>query len=139
MTSTIWPARRVGDVILCGHLVGGRYDCQGEIAVVDKRRRSTLKARLPGGLTAVDPLAEGDAAHWRETSRAQSQRDRGQRTRGHGVVGDNLVGGRRFPEWAIKTRGAPEWSPAAMPFTRACPHCRCIGRVDSAVLDSAQE
>ena len=137
MTSTIWPARLVGDQILCGRVVVGRQRCPGEIAIVDRRSRSRPKPRLPAGLTAILPT-EGDVVHWQETSRAADQRRRGQRVRGHGVVGDAQVGEHRVPAWAIKTRGAPEWSPAAMPFTRVCPVCRCIARVDSAVLNSAE-
>lgn len=139
MSRTIWLARRVGDRILCGRMVDGRYVCQGEIADVDKRIRSKPKPRLRAGLTADPPLENGDIAHWRESMRSVEQRKRGQRLRGHGLVGERMVSGRRYPEWAIKTRGAPEWSPAAMPFTTPCPHCGCIARVQSAVLNSTQQ
>ncbi len=33
---TTWPARRVGDRILCGRKVAGRHVCQGELATVER-------------------------------------------------------------------------------------------------------
>jgi len=141
---TIWRARRAGDRILCGRQVppgSGVYVCQGEIAVMHEAWHAKPKVRLPAGLAVGHPLEPDDVAHWHETARARSQRGRGQKAAGHGTVGESsTVAGHqaRVPAWAVKTRHAPMWSAAAMPFTRDCPHCKCTARVDSAVLESPQ-
>ena len=71
MTPTVWLARRVGERILCGRQVDGRYVCQGFIAPValaDLRRRGVTFEDYTAPQT-VDGIAQvpvGRAAWFRD-------------------------------------------------------------------------
>jgi hypothetical protein len=144
-SSKIWMARRVGDRILCGRQVDGRYVCpMGEIAKVaplihTSRWRSVRRGFdmergivLPPGLKPDPPLEAGDAAHWVPTSRARQQIANERHNPGNR---------RRRPYGRDRTTlpaavGVPE-----VPFTRDCPKCQCTIRVTAAlsvVLDSPE-
>jgi len=125
---TVWPARRVGDEFRCGRVVDGRQRCPGVIAWVDdmmptKQARtsrstydpSTVEQQLPGfeyeqddGIANVTGIL-----HLRNKARPRPRRG-----------------------------GAPAhfiaWPVADFPFTRKCPQCASVARVDSTVLHSGQ-
>jgi hypothetical protein len=120
-SSTVWPARRVGNRILCGRQVDGRYVCQGVIAFVTEDW-VRVRVMLPPGMVEDSP-----GSHvWRQTSRA------GQRAAdGRGSVR------RHLPKEG--TSPLPMNEPP-IPWRRSCPHpgCRCTALVDSAVLELTQ-
>jgi hypothetical protein len=102
ISPTLWAARRVEDVILCGRKVGGRYVCQGELATID-RQQGREWVRLPRGMFA-EPGTQPE--HWRPTERAR---------RGKPDSGRRYLMGRERSRY---------WSFPALPLTRDCPHCQ---------------
>jgi hypothetical protein len=130
MTTTVWPARRVGERILCGLQVDGRYVCQGEIAKIvilpfydDQGLRDPEHAsiRMPRGLMR-DPATPN---HWVPNLRSRRREDDGR-------TGD--VSRRRLIKSTSKANVV-----AKTPWTRECPHCGCTAIVESAVLNSPEK
>ena len=143
--TTVWPARRVGDRILCGRPApdGG---CRGEIATVARRgqrpdgvtgtRREAVDlgdlGQLPTGWREVevvvlpsgmveDPPGSG---FWRPTARARGQAARGQRP-----TGDVRAEAARRPRGEI-------FGEVELPIRRACPVCNVIAAVGRDVIRS---
>ena len=109
MTRTVWPARRVKDLVLCGRMVDGRHVCQGEIGRIVRdplsRYPSGELVGLPAGMMR-DALG---STHWIPNARGAARH----------------------------LRLGTKWQPVVRyPWTRTCPHCGCVARVDSAVLES---
>ena len=134
MTATVWPARRVGDRVLCGHQVHGRYDCQGELARVEwlplfgPGEPAVELVTLPSGFTQDPPGSK----HWRLQTRARQQAREGVRPTGRRRT---KAGTMKGPDATAPfvDRGIP-----GIDWTRLCPHCGCTARVGSVVLDSGE-
>lgn len=132
---TVWPARRVGDRILCGRQVDGRYVCQGELAAVERPLIipgvNQEVITLPGGYTEDPPGSH----HWRRTARATEQAKAGRTPKGtrRSVRPPSAPPDPALPAPVARGFPGPLW-------TRRCPHphCGCVARVDSAVLLSPQ-
>ena len=117
MTATEWPARVVGDRLLCGRrlLATGEFNCQGEIAALMYRSGGSRFPYLRGFVE--NPPGSG----WWEPSRTAAEK---------------LAVGRR-PAYKVTSRNRRYAArPPALPFRRKCPHCKCTALVDSVVLDS---
>lgn len=115
MSSTVWPARLVGDRVLCGRRqVNGQYLCTGEIAYY-----------LHGTLTIPPGLVEdaADPGMYRWSNRAQERLNRGDRPQFKQGWQRNITG-----------HLVQGWKWVEPPLRRACPHCNCIALVDSGVL-----
>lgn len=126
---TVWPARVVGDRILCGRMVDGRYVCQGELATVS--RLATEQARLPAGVVIEDSIIGDDRiAHVRLTARAERQAADGRRPDGNAASPERYNDGSREVDYVQPRRGMRRWASLDAPFTRHCPHCRALGLVD---------
>jgi hypothetical protein len=122
---TIWPARLVGDEYRCGRVVNGRQQCPGIIAWVDDWSDSKSARYEPGTVVHELPPWDDDLdgianqtgiLHLRNTTRERPRR--------------------RLPRMLRGSTYGIQWPVAEMPFTRKCPVCDCIARVDSAVLAS---
>lgn len=109
---TVCPARRVGDVILCGRKVGGRYVCQGELATIG-RQQGREWVGLPRGVFA-EPGTQPE--HWRPTERAR----RGKPDSG--------------PRYLLAGDRSRYYSFAALPLTRDCPHCQVRNNLSAGLL-----
>ena len=108
MTGTSWPARRIGDRIVCGRQVAARYVCQGDLA--------TISGQGPDGTPIVlldlgmveDPLGSN---HYRLSRRGQRKVTEG-----------------RDPEYHKGGRSV------RVTWTRDCPHCKAVALVDVTLL-----
>ena len=131
--TTEWLARRVGERILCGRQVDGRYVCQGELARVESLLLDGALAKvftnnevvtLPTGYVEDPPSSH----HWRLSSRARRQMQEHRQPVGtqRKFAGPPVT---NVPDVPYVQRGfpGPDWS-------RECPHCGCTARVTSAVL-----
>jgi len=128
-----WPARRVGDRILCGRPVPDRGYCGGLIATVNDTPVELLEGRahmlegpraeLPWGMVRDRPGSH----FWRPSNRAKNQAARGQKAPGHAVRASRAASrdGRLLPG------NAP-----ALPWTRRCPECNVLVEVTAALLES---
>jgi hypothetical protein len=127
MTTSIWPARRSGNRVLCGRQVAGRYVCQGEIATIWEDVAGKPEAQLPAGLTDV---MGSYPVHWKPTARVVRGGSK-IKTVERGLPGNEE---RRF----IRRSGMESWTmpKASVPFTRDCPQCRVRNLVDAATLGS---
>jgi hypothetical protein len=129
-STVVWPARRVGDRILCGRKVADRYVCQGELAHIEwpvllPDMPAVEMITLPGGYTEDPPGSN----HWRMTERAVRQRARGRKPQGaKRNVRPAMTSDPNLPPPVQRGFPGPEW-------TRECPHCACTARITSAVLD----
>lgn len=126
---TVWPARRVGDRILCGRRVAERYVCQGELVRVDHWSPRAL--RPPG---TVWEYGDDGLDHLRLSARAERQAAAGRRPVGHGGTAngegvDTRGRGSQFPEAAYIARR----------FTIRCPHCRCVNLVEYPLPSPSRE
>jgi len=108
---TVWPARRVGDRILCGRPApnGG---CRGEIATVFRLRdglgeEAGQSVLMPSGITRAP---DGE---WVRSARATRKRADGRKPepRPHGLA-------------------------AELPFRRRCPVCNVLAEVGPDLLPS---
>jgi hypothetical protein len=133
MSGVEWHARRVGNRIVCGRKVAGRYVCQGELADVERliagpdARVAAEVITLPAGYV-MDPPGSG---HWRLTARARDQAERNRQPRGIRRQTAGELGSAPGIPRVLRGLPGPDW-------TRECPHCGCTARVTSAVLDSPQ-
>jgi len=134
MSPTEWIARRVGDRILCGRQVDGRYVCQGELARVERLvAGNSVRAgheiiTLPTGFV-MDPPG---SSHWRLTARSQRQQAAGRKPSHRREPGpDARIGSAPDVPRVLRGLPGPNW-------TRECPHCGCTARVDSVVLGLAE-
>jgi len=111
-----WPARRVGDRVLCGRqdAHSGRYICQGEIGhIVPDPLRRYASGELVGLPLGMKRASLG-STHWVPSAR-------------------NKRGG------SLRTTRIPEteWHPViTYPWTRACPDCDVASIVMLDVLSS---
>lgn len=134
--TTLWPARRVKDKILCGRQVAGRYVCTGELATVRTTgmlRGVTLPAGVKTGPSILadpndpyDPQHGIDHVDW--TARAKRQMAAGRQPEGHGAVRPGLDRG--LPGEVRGRRGWPRPAQMTFEFTRRCPNCHVVGVVD---------
>lgn len=137
----VWPARRVGDRILCGRPApnGG---CRGEIAIIGPVKSVgpaerpgypdapgdalTERIQLPRGLTEDPP----GSSMWRETAKAQRRRLQGR-----------VAPKRRDPSSGERSDAWPYTSSAfmvpALPLRRRCPTCGTLAEVTAALLSSS--
>ena len=130
-----WPARRVGDRLLCGRPApdGG---CRGEIATIGRtvgsvdrpgypdvpRGQIAEYVKVPGGMTD-DPPGSG---HWRPTARAARREAKGRRP----ALAE--------PRWPPARWPDGPWTslnPSALPFRRRCPVCNVLAIVTADVLE----
>lgn len=120
-----WPARRVGDRILCGRPTPLSGGCRGEIGLIVHYDVSIDDPRVLAGIltaaavTLEDGLVEDPHGSniWRVSKRAKDLRARGQK------VGLPAERGKRL--WRTEP---------ALPFWRACPDCRVLSEVRSDLL-----
>jgi hypothetical protein len=133
---TEWLARRVGDRVLCGRQVAGRYVCQGEIAEMVWTR-----VQLPGlpdewvpvlgpGFTKVP-----GTNHWRQQRRAARQTAEGRAARGNLRGSSDPATFEGMPEDRVPV--LKRVGPVPLDdWTRDCPHCGAIARVRRDLLKS---
>jgi len=119
MTRPPWPARRVGQRVLCGRMVDGQYVCQGELARIEVI--DPLGAPLTGPQQEPEPPSfwwpflesgaiESPAGHVRLRKRAASK----------------VAEGRQ----PVARRRGPRPTAPPPPWTRQCPHCNVLAVVD---------
>jgi hypothetical protein len=133
---TVWPARRVGDRILCGRPApdGG---CRGEIATIVPSGRYPI---LPTGMVEDPP----GSRFWRLTARAQRQiatlkAEKREQLTGLGNIGRRTtmavqVGS--LGDNRMRPRDAPVFLPPALPLRRRCPVCNTVAEVTASLLNS---
>lgn len=135
---TRWPARRVGDRLLCGRPAPGRGYCAGEIATV---RPVSRDGQIVDGATLGAGFAEDPPGshHWRMTERTAALADAAaDARRGWRGSKSEKVALRRF----VRSRATGPFAgdPGLgilfpdLPWSRACPVCNVVAEVTDAVL-----
>jgi len=115
VTSTEWLARRSGNRILCGRMVGGRHACQGEISELMLGSGGVRRPILRGFVQREDGL-------WEESRTAREKVATGRR-----------ASFKARPLNAAGEKVRPIQVPK-IPWRRLCPVCRCTALVESVVL-----
>jgi hypothetical protein len=134
---TIWPARRVGDRILCGRRVAGRYVCQGQLASASTSAAGPRQVAFPSGFVEDPPgfmrLVPGVARRTEEGRLPNLGRKAILRpVPARGKPSDLAKGSpEAFGRKAIRVRIVP-----TLPVRAKCPHCRTLAIVGAGLLDS---
>lgn len=117
---TVWQARRSGaNRVLCGRMVGGRYVCQGDIAIV-----MGGAVWPPKGMVEEPP----GSGFWRLTSRAARKLAAGVQPYAQTMA--------RHPDQRPDNWESPAYTAPPLPWRRQCPHCGQLAEVSERVLHS---